>query len=186
MMAKRTRLALLLCLFTALAGPGWAQAQTAPDTSAQAVDPEAASSAVAVPATIDEAYPDGLPAGSVKIDEHTLLLADGGTLQIGPFAVDDCLTDYQCFWAQTNYTGTALFVNDPGNDGTAWTNVPGSFDNTMDSWRNHDSQDAKWATGSVGGGSVFCMNSNSRTPDVNPNRNSMTSYKVWAAGQNPC
>ncbi|MEX1046271.1 MAG: peptidase inhibitor family I36 protein [Actinomycetota bacterium] len=137
--------------------------------------------------TLEEAYPGGLPEGSIALDAHTLELSSGDTLTVGILAVEDCPESHQCWWKQTNFSGGSLFVHDNGNDGIPWSDVPGSFDNDMESWRNRDGQDAKWAKGSNGNGDQFCMDSHSRDSNVGAaNQNTMSSLRVFGSGANPC
>ncbi|MEX0834147.1 MAG: peptidase inhibitor family I36 protein [Actinomycetota bacterium] len=137
--------------------------------------------------TLDEAYPGGLPAGSLALDDHTLVLDSGDILTVGIFAVEDCPEMHQCWWKQTNFSGGSLFVHDVGSNGIPWTDVPNTFDNAMESWRNRDGQDAKWAKGSNGNGEQFCMDEHSRDSNVGPsNLDTMSSYRVFGSGSNPC
>lgn len=148
---------------------------------------------------VEQAYaPGGIPEGAAVVNDYTIKLKSGDLLAIDqqaiidaaglpqPDAVEDCVSDLQCWWADTDYSGVSFMVYDPGDDGVPWTDVPASFNNTMASWRNHDAQDAKWAKGSTGGGAQYCMDERSRDPNVTPNRNTMTSFRVYGLGANPC
>lgn len=161
---------------------------------------------------IERFYGGQLPNGATVVNDYTIRLRSGdlaginavalfdaagpeiiqatkaeGDQVVEPLDVDDCISQFQCWWEHSQFTGQIFAVHDVGNNGVPWTDVPANFNNEMSSWRNHDSQDAKWAKGQNGGGEQNCMDGNSRDSYVgDADNDTMTSYRVFDVDANPC
>ena len=135
-----------------------------------------------LPSEIANVFPQGLPPGATPEDGDSVSFAGGSiVLDLVDAPTDGvCPSGFVCLWEDANYEGARLIFSlcDVDGDGTCdWVNLgPLGYNDTMTSWKNRKSVDAKWAWDSGGGGTVRCMNSGSQNPELQDN--------IWGTGDN--
>ncbi|HEV8564338.1 MAG TPA: peptidase inhibitor family I36 protein [Actinomycetota bacterium] len=136
-----------------------------------------------LPSEIAQVFPQGLPPGATVVDEDTVVFSgNSAILDLATDAPTDgvCPSGYVCLWENASYEGIRLMFSlcDVDGDGTCdWVNLgPLGFNDTMTSWKNRKSVDAKWAWDANGGGTVRCMNAGSQNPELADN--------IWGTGDN--
>lgn len=109
---------------------------------------------------------------------------DGAVMaSISPAGADDCNSGYLCFWEHDNFTGRRLQFQAAGLRADMRDY---SFNDTMSSWRNRNSRDARWYHDIGGSGGSRCMNNGTRNSDVGPplvpgtDDNGMSSFRIYS------
>lgn len=98
----------------------------------------------------------------------TPLGAGGGALKGGdpvvvPLAASDCPVNYVCLWEHQDFNGGRVQYLSC----CAWYNLGDvGFNNTMSSWRNRKTVDAKVAEGANGNGERLCLNDGGQNASV--------------------
>jgi hypothetical protein len=95
-----------------------------------------------------------------------------------------CPSGNTCVWKGTNWTGEKKVIgNSPEG---VWVNLTGTFDNNIESLKNHFSnRSIRFAQGYNGTNSVVCWNAGAEVSNVHfPFTNTISSYKVGQAGGN--
>lgn len=108
------------------------------------------------------------------------VLAAVSSLGVGTALADIACNDTEvCFYPNANYGGSvALILTGSGG----WINAGdvGFPNNEMSSWKNRSNDDARWATGSGGGGDWFCVDANTNEPSLAPARDdTATSFRRY-------
>lgn len=136
-----------------------------------------------LPSEVARVFPQGLPPGATLEDGDTVSFAEGSIVfDVVPSALTDgvCPAGFVCLWEDANYGGVRMMFSlcDMDGDGTCdWVNLgPLGFNDTMTSWKNRKTVDAKWAWDNNGDGTVRCMNAGSQNPELADN--------IWGTGDN--
>jgi hypothetical protein len=135
--------------------------------------PSKAGQADGLPPQVAKVFPLGLPPGATLVDSDTVAFA-GGSVKLDVVASaatnSACASGLVCLWEDANYSGTRVTLSacDVDGDGACdWVNLgPMGFNDTMTSWKNRKTVDAKWAWDANGGGTVRCMNAGSQNPEL--------------------
>jgi hypothetical protein len=137
----------------------------------------------ALPSEVAKVFPQGLPPGANVVDDDTVSFGNGAMILdvVASLGTDGvCPTGNVCLWADADYEGPRLMLSlcDVDGDGTCdWVNLgPHGFNDTMTSWKNRKTVDAKWAWDANGDGTVRCMNAGSQNAELADN--------VWGTGDN--
>ena len=132
-----------------------------------------------LPSEIAKVFPLGLPPGATLEDGDTVSFA-GGAIVLDLVTNGICPSGFVCLWEDADYEGVRMMFSlcDIDGDGTCdWVNLgPLAFNDTMTSWKNRKTVDAKWAWDNGGGGTVRCMNAGSQNPELADN--------IWGTGDN--
>jgi hypothetical protein len=107
---------------------------------------------------------------------------------------ENCPHGWICWWSNDSFDGERCSIDASFYAGQGWRNMAQIFEspesgfcnNMMNSWKNDSNLDAKWAHGSDGSGTVHCMDAGARRSSVSPDRDEMSSIRVFGSGQNPC
>jgi len=106
--------------------------------------------------TIDQVFPNGLPAGAVAIDASTVSFDSPVILHLAPLALSDCPSGWLCLWQDSQFSGRMLQFQSTGT----WQNLTNyGFNDLMSSWANKRVYDSLWAYDANGGSTVRCMDS---------------------------
>ncbi len=123
---------------------------------------------------VEQAFPNGVPAGGTVIDNGTAVSFDGGSviLNLTPQAYTDCPAGWLCLWHDEGYLGRMLEFQSVGY----WQNLTDyGFNDQMSSWRNRTSHDAEWSYDINGGGTTRCMASGASAKYVGDGDNDQAS-----------
>lgn len=130
------------------------------------------------PTPVEQAFPNGLPAGATAVDADTVAF-DGGNvlLQLGPTAFDDCPQHWLCLWQDSNYSNRMLQFYDVTS---YWQNLTDyGFNDAMSSWRNRKLKDAKWSYDTNGGGTQRCMESGSSASSLGGDNDEASAIRIF-------
>lgn len=108
------------------------------------------------------------------------ILLQGGKVivHLVPTAPSDCPVNWVCLWEHQNYTGQMVQYRDC----CPWYNLGDvGFNNTMSSWRNRKTVDAKVADNTDGGGERLCLNDGAQSASVGSWDNRATSIKIFSS-----
>ncbi len=131
---------------------------------------------------VEQAFPQGLPAGGTAVDGDTVSFEEGDVLlQLAPMAFSDCPDDWVCLWQDRDFRGRMLQFRE-WQDG--WQNLTNyGFNDEMSSWRNRKNKDARWAWHTNGDGTRRCMNANSSSSYVgNGDNDEASSIRIYSDG----
>lgn len=100
-----------------------------------------------------------------------------------PLAASDCPVNYVCLWEHQDFVGTRVQYLSC----CAWYNLADAgFNNTMSSWRNRKSVDAKVAENADGNGERLCLNDGGQNASVSAAwDNRASSIKIFS-GSGAC
>ena len=139
-----------------------------------------AASAPGVPTAVEQAFPNGLPAGATVVDGNTLSF-DGGSvvLHVNPMAFSDCPAGWLCLWQDSGYSGRMLQFHDVTS---YWQNLTDyGFNDAMSSWRNRASTDAKWSYDINGGGTQRCMASGASASSLGGDNDQASAIRIFGS-----
>jgi hypothetical protein len=94
-----------------------------------------------------------------------------------------CANGLICWWDQDDFQGDKCTLDASDAAGLGYLSLGGTPCNEMmASWKNNSNLDARWSPQYDGGGTTHCMNANGQSASVAPNRDTMSSIKVYTSG----
>ncbi len=132
------------------------------------------------PTPVEQAFPNGLPAGATVVNASTVSFNGGSVLlNLGPMAFTDCPAGWLCLWQDSGYSGRMLQFQDVTS---YWQNLTNyGFNDAMSSWRNRTATDAKWSCDINGGGTQRCMASGASASSLGGDNDQASAIRIFGS-----